>query len=242
MTGRALRGALLLLLALPVLSSTAAETRRVEGLEFDNILVYGSVEVEVSQGDAVLLQLRGDEASLAKQPFFIDDRRTLVLGRTADSSSDRFSDVRYRLTVVELNHIELVGSGEVYLKPAVVEKFYGAVEGSGDLRIFDLQGEDITLQVSGSGDIEVAVIKSKALQMIVSGSGDIAIGEMNTRDAEVSLNGSGDIAVETGSADQLLVHIVGSGDVDMQEVAARDVEINVVGSGTPKSEPPRSWK
>ena len=115
MTGRALRGALLLLLALPVFASTAAETRRVEGLEFDNILVYGSVEVEVSQGDAVLLQLRGDAASLAKQPFFIDDRRTLVLGRTADSSSDSFTDVKYRLTVVELNHIELVGSGEVYL-------------------------------------------------------------------------------------------------------------------------------
>ena len=114
---------LLLLSLLPVLAASAAETRRVEGLEFDNILVYGSVEVEISQGDAVVLQLRGDEDDLDKQPFFVDDRKTLVLGRSGAEKGDRFGGVKYRLTVVELKHVELFGSGEVYVKPVQVGDF-----------------------------------------------------------------------------------------------------------------------
>ena len=223
---------LLMVLTLVIVMPATAETRRVEGLEFERVLVHGSVKVEISQGDVVELLMRGDEELLDKQPFFVKGD-TLVLGKSPEHRRQNFSKVKYKLTVADLKHLQLNGSGEVYVKPLQTLDLYVSLEGSGDIKLFDLQGRDVTLQASGSGDIQVAKMQVEELKAVLSGSGDIHVGELSAEQMEVTLNGSGDISVEgQGVAKKLDANVVGSGDIDLEQVDSMDVQVNIVGSGT----------
>jgi hypothetical protein len=218
----------LALVAMPLM----AETQRVEGLEFERVLVHGSVKVEISQGDETELLMRGDQDQLEKQPFFVKGD-TLVLGKSLKYKRDNFHNVKYKLTVVDLQHLQLNGSGEIYVKPLQTLDLYVSLEGSGDIKLFELRGRDITLQASGSGDIQAADLQAEELRAVLSGSGDIHIGELSVKNMTVTLNGSGDISVDgTGVAETLDANVVGSGDIDLKKLDAMEVQVNIVGSGT----------
>lgn len=217
-----------IMLALP----GQAGTQQVEGLEFERVLVHGNVKVEISQGDTVELVLRGEASDLGKQPFFVDDD-TLVLGHSRNHRSQSFSGVKFKLTVPQLHHLQLKGSGEVYVRPMQIEDMYAAVEGSGNIKLFDMQGGSLLLRMSGSGDIHVAKLNLEKLEIQLSGSGDIFLGELVAGQIETSINGSGDIKTQDGgSAKVIEMNIVGSGDIDFTPVDIASVEVNIMGSGT----------
>jgi hypothetical protein len=191
-----------------------ADTQRVEDLEFQRILVHGSTTVEITQGEDELLQLRGSSKDLEKQPFFLDGD-TLVLGQSKAHPGKSFSDVKFKLTVARLEHLQLTGSGEVYVKPLEARDLHVSVEGSGEMKLFGVNGQDVTLIVSGSGEIQVVELVAQQLQIVLSGSGEIQLGKLSAQEIEASVNGSGDIVVQdAGSADSVEINIVGSGDVD----------------------------
>jgi hypothetical protein len=208
-----------------------AETVRVTDLSFDRVALYGSSELEVSQGDEVELVLRGSSNALDKQPFYLDGD-LLILGRNK-RSGDSADSVQYKLTVPDLRHLQLNGSGEIYVKPLELEDFTISVEGSGEIKLFSVSAQNLTLRVSGSGDIQAARLVAKDLQVVLSGSGDIDIGELETTTAEFSLNGSGDIGVRgNGSAEQVEVNVIGSGDIEIQPLLAQEVVVHIMGSGS----------
>ena len=223
-------GALLLAacLALPA----AAETQRVEGLSVDRVLVRGSVDVEITQDDDEVLLIKGTEEQLASKPFYVDGG-TLVLG---DSRKDRAADfrgVKYKLSVRELERVQLKGSGEVYVRPLEADEFYAAVEGTGTIRLFDIQADRITLQVSGSGDVQVAALVAPEVSLVLSGSGDMHLKSLKAEETEASVNGSGDMSLQgPGSTHSLELKLVGSGDIDFRDLNAHSIEINIVGSGS----------
>ena len=99
-----------------------AETLRVKDLSFNQVLLHGSSELEVSQGDEVELILRGKASKLEKNPFYLKGN-TLVLGRTEHSNSD-FGHVKYKLTLVDLSHLQLDGSGKIFARPLEVEDLH----------------------------------------------------------------------------------------------------------------------
>ena len=209
-----------------------ADSQRVEGLEFERVVVKGPVEVEISQGDDVLLQIKGSEKDLEKQPFYVEGD-TLVLGESrADRKAD-FKGVKFRLSVDTLEHLRLKGSGEVFVRPLESGDLYVAVEGSGDVKLFAVKAREATLQVSGSGDIQVVELEAPDVQLVLSGSGDIHLGELVAEETDASVNGSGDMSLEgDGSTHSLELNIVGSGDIDFRHLNAHSIEINIVGSGT----------
>jgi hypothetical protein len=224
---RALFFSLVLLLAT---APAWADTRRVEGLEFDRVVVKGGVMVEISQGDAAGLILRGAADDLEREPFLLSGS-TLVLG--ADRSGRLYDDVQYKVTVVKLGNLQLKGSGEVYVKPLVTGDLYAAIEGSGDLRLFSIEADDVTLQVSGSGDLQLASVSAEELSAVLSGSGGMHFGEVELESMVVSIMGSGDVTAKgPGRTDGLDVNVIGSGNADLGAVVAREVEANVIGSGS----------
>ena len=217
-------------LALPALG----ETQRVEGISVDRVVVKGSVEVEINQDDDELLLVKGSESQLAKKPFYVDDG-TLVLGVSREDRKANFHGVKFKLSLSELEHVQLKGSGEVYVRPLRTGKFYAAVEGSGDIKLYDLEADRATLQVSGSGDIHVAELVAPEVRLVLSGSGDIHLQEMTAEETDASVNGSGDMSLQgEGSTHLLELNIVGSGDIDFRDLNAHSIEINIVGSGTAK--------
>ncbi len=216
-----------LLLSLP----SRAETVQVHGLDFGRILVHGSVDVEVSQGDEPELVIRGKNSDLEQHPFFTDGD-TLVLGRNQQHHSN-FGNLKFKVTVANLEQLQLHGSGDVYVKPLVVEDLYVSVDGSGDIKLFGVRGRSLILKVSGSGDIRAVTLDAEEVKLVVSGSGDLQIGELHAEWVKASLSGSGDIGVENGgTVMEMDINIVGSGAIDFEAVSARIASVNIVGSGT----------
>ncbi|QIB66947.1 GIN domain-containing protein [Kineobactrum salinum] len=218
-----------LLLSLP----TLAATQRVAGLEeVDQVHVYGSVEVEISQGAESELLLRGSDASLQRQPFYVRGN-TLVLGRSVEHRNANFSDVKYKLTLPELSRLQLQGSGQVYLRKFVTPRIQVIVDGTGDIRLFDIESEEASFRMSGSGDIQAARVAVEQLRLNLSGSGDIHLGETAAQDTVAVINGSGDISVrEPSYCDNVEISIIGSGDVDMRKLDGVSFAVKIVGSGT----------
>ncbi len=223
--------ALFFLCAMLVSLSSRADTQQVGGLEFSRVLIMGSAEVEISQGDTPELMVRGSESDLEKQPFFVDGD-TLILGRAQKRSYD-FSDLKFKLVVADIEHLQLSGSGEVYVKPLTVEDLYVSVEGSGEIKLYGVRGRDLTIMVSGSGQAQVVDLAGSDVKIVVSGSGELFVGKLKATRVEASVAGSGDVIVQqNGEVSDLRINIAGSGDVDLENVAAKSVEVNIAGSGT----------
>ncbi|MFV0277981.1 MAG: GIN domain-containing protein [Parahaliea sp.] len=235
---RRLGVALLACLALPL----HAETRRVEGLEFDAVVVYGDVAVEISQSnsESVELLMRGDSAVLDRQPFLVEDR-TLVLGRSRSHPGDDFSGIKFRLRTPALEHLESRGGGEIYVRPLRCSRLFISLAGSGTVRLYQVDAGDTVLQLGGSGDVQLAELSTDKLSVALSGSGDIQFGTLTARAIELSLQGSGGISLTTAAAgdtrtagsrvETLAVSVIGSGDVAFDDLPVAHVSVNIVGSG-----------
>ena len=225
---------LLVFLLAPLSGAAGEDTLRVDNLAVDSVLVYGPVEVEISQGEPTLLLVRGDQQRLQQQPFFVEGT-TLVLGKSQDESrSDRnASETKFKLALPVLRSVQLIGSGDVYIKPLQVDDLSIALEGSGDMKFFAVKGRNIKVAGSGSGDIQLAELAAQTLTLVQAGSGDIVVGKLEVADLSVSLNGSGDIKLDKpASAAKVEMNIVGSGDIDFAHLDADTAVVNIVGSGT----------
>lgn len=205
-------------------------TQSVEGLEFESVVVWGSAEAEITQGDATQLRVRGSSDDLDAEPFFVSDK-VLYLGRSA-SGVRLDSHLRFKLTAVDLKKISLKGSGEIYVKPLQADSLVISVEGSGDINLHKVTVGELELIVAGSGSIQLAEAEAKEIEMEVSGSGTMELGTIKADSLETSLNGSGDVLLaKKGQVTELTVSVVGSGDVEFGELRASEVDVNIMGSG-----------
>lgn len=218
----------------------ADETRRVEGLEFTRVVLAGTGEVEISQGETYELQLRGDARDLDDEPFQLGPDG-LVLGKSRRNSSRNYPDVRFRVVMPELHEVRVDGAGEVYVREFTrdaggdgetgVVRF--EVDGAGDLRLFGIDAPEVELRVKGSGDLKAVRVFADTIEAVVSGSGDLYIGEVRADRGEFVVTGSGDLEVtEPGFVRDLEVSVIGSGDAGLDDVASEVAEANIVGSGT----------
>lgn len=207
-----------------------AATRSVEGLEFDSVVVWGSAEVEITQGEAMHLRVRGSSEDLDEEPFFVSDN-VLYLGRTA-SGHRLDSHLKFKLMAIDLEKIALKGSGEIFVKPLQAESLLVSVEGSGDINLHKVTGGELEMVVAGSGSIQLAKAEAREIEAEISGSGTVDFGAIKVDRLVVSLNGSGDVlAAKDGQVTDLKVKVVGSGDVEFGRLQASEVDVNIMGSG-----------
>lgn len=177
-----------LLLALPQLA-LAADVQRVEGLDVDEVVVHGSVEVEITQSDGTELLIRGRPSDLQPAPFHIRGR-TLLLGLPEGGRSSKLKDLQFKLTLPTLARLQLRGSGDVFVR--------------------SLSTPALTL--TGSGDIHLGPVTAEEIAAVVNGSGDISSGKGSTSAAvEISIVGSGEVNFSALDGDQAEINIVCSG-------------------------------
>lgn len=190
----------------------------------------GAVVLDTS-GDLTISE--GDPALTIHAPERVIDRLTatvrdgvLELGR-APGIPFAFGggEIRYDLTVRDLDSIEVNGSGDVVANVSgddlVIE-----INGSGDVAVSGLDAATIEVTISGSGDVELGG-RADELTVEVNGSGDVDSDALEVRDARVAIDGSGDARLHvTGT---LRVDISGSGSV--RHRGGADVDADVSGSG-----------
>jgi hypothetical protein len=222
-----------LLLALPRLTvaATAAEVQRVDGLDVDQVVVHGSIQVEITQGDSPELLLKGDPNELEPSPFHVRGR-SLVLGLPADASRSTVRNVKYKLTLPTLSRLQLVGSGEVYVRPFATPALTVLVDGSGDVRLYDLDTDRARFDMRGSGSIQAAKVQAESVRLSLTGSGDIHLGQVLAQNTQAVVNGSGEVSSGVDSRSEITgISIVGSGDVNFAGLDGDQAEITIVGSG-----------
>lgn len=227
-----LLAALLLVLPQLVLAAAAAGVQRVEGLDVDEVVVHGSIEVEISQGDTVELLLRGRQRELEPPPFHVRER-TLVLGLPAGARSSKVKGVQYKLTLPALARLQLQGSGDVFVRPFTTPALSVMVAGSGEVRLYDLDAGNVRFDMRGSGDIQAARVQAESVRLTLTGSGAIHLGRVLTGSLQAVVNGSGDVSSGVdGRSETIEINIVGSGDVNFAGLDGDEANINIVGSGT----------
>lgn len=209
------------------LASAAVTT--VEGLEFSNVQLLGSNELEITQGEANTLKIRGDESDLDPAPFVLEGD-TLRLG--INSRGNAVDDVKFKLTVSKLSELLLEGSGVAFVKPLVVGDLLVSVDGSGVIRMFDVEAVDLELRVAGSGALQAVNVNAHKARLNLKGSGDIQLGSLAAGTIKTHIAGSGDITVEDGGAAKRMdIGVMGSGDVDMAKLSAEEAKVTIMGSG-----------
>ena len=181
------------------------ETRNVGN--FDAVKSSGSIDIEISSGDAYSVRVEDDENIL---PIIITEVENGTL------------NVHYKSnTSVNNDH------AKVYIKAPSLEKITSS--GSANITITDAirNGHEIEVNVSGSGSIEGGVDAPK-ISASIGGSGNVSL-QGRTKDFEAKVSGSGDLDCSALQSENTTVRVSGSGNAHV--FASVRLEAHVSGSG-----------
>lgn len=198
------------------------ETRDVGG--FDAIELAGEGRVEIEYGDTESLVIEAEDNLM---PLLTSDVTggKLVLGTTRNI--DPTEDVVYAVTVIELEDIELSGSGNIMAPDIAEDRITLELSGSGSMFLTDMEVEDVDAEISGSGNIELSG-RSTRLDGSITGSGALNAEALSVAEADVSISGSGDAVVNV--SDELIADVSGSGSIEY--LGSPSVDSDVSGSGS----------
>lgn len=198
-----------------------SEEREIESVTA--VVLDTSGDVTISEGEPSLV-IHASEGALDRLTSEVVDD-TLVLG-TKPGAGFTFGQVRYELTLPDLEAIELNGSGDIDSTVSAGGTIRLDLEGSGDVEWTGLATDRVEARLTGSGDIALSGT-TRELAIELDGSGDINAEDLDAQDAVVSIEGSGNIDVAV--QDNLSAEIAGSGRVTYSGDPA--VNSSVSGSG-----------
>jgi hypothetical protein len=207
----------------PIVASgpTTSEEREIDAVT--TVVLATSGDLSISEGEPGLV-IHAPQGALARLTSDVDGE-TLVLG-TSPGSEIVLGQVRYDLTLPDLDAIELNGSGDIDATVSAAGTIRVDLDGSGDIEWTDLEADRVEIRVAGSGDIELAGTATE-LAIELDGSGSVDAADLQAQTAVVSIGGSGNIDVSV--RDDLSVNIAGSGRVTYSGDPSVDSE--VTGSG-----------
>jgi hypothetical protein len=209
--------------------ANAGTVNTVDGLDINRVELLGNNELQLSQGDETSMQYRSKKDNTKRPPFSVHGK-TLRLG--VDEKGNRVNQVKYKVTVTELESLLVKGSGEAYIRPLDMEDLVIALHGSGAVRAYEIKANKLELKLDGSGNIQAEAVEAKTALLHLKGSGDLQLGSLNADKVTTNLDGSGDIDIdEEGRVDDLKIRLLGSGDVSLGKLQATRADVTIMGSG-----------
>ena len=215
--------------SLPVLSRGAQET--VEGFgiwqnvrgtgpviveerplpDFSKLDFLGEGNVNIQVGEQPGVRVEAQENLLAYLETRVEGD-TLRISTRNGVNLYSTEQIRFYVTVDELDFIRLSGSGNIYTEALSADWFEASLIGSGDIRMDALDAERLVLRLGGSGNIE--------------------LDEVNAGEINADIIGSGNIRVQGGAADTQEIQITGSGNYDAGDLPGRIADVKIPGSGS----------
>ena len=190
--------------------TTMSENREVGA--FDSIELESFGDVFIEQGDEPGVVV---EADVELIEYVNTDVRNgtlyLRVGDRGQNVSVTNADLRFFVTVSDLEKLSIPGSGDMFVE--------------------DVRVDDLTVEINGSGDVTMQDVKNgSSLFMEIDGSGEISIRKAEFDEIESRIRGSGDISIG-GKADEQSIQVGGSGDYIGGDLESQSVEIAIQGSG-----------
>lgn len=185
-----------------------SEERAISGVEGVALSFVG--DLQVTQGDEEKLVITGDDNVL---PLITTEVRDGVLniGGRSTLGIPMTADVRYDLTVRDLNSLRMSGAGNAEMDGLETGDLTVDISGAGNLSIRNLQADRVTAEMSGLGNLELDG-KADRVAVNMSGAGNYDGGDLETGSADVSLSGLGNATV--WATESLNASVSGAGNIE----------------------------
>lgn len=199
-----------------------SESRDVSG--FSEVALLGSGSLSIEQTGTESLTIEADDNVLPLIQSTVSGGR-LTIGPKENTSITNIKTLNYKLTVKDLNALDLSGSGNVTAPKINSDAMSLKISGSGNISI-GVTANSLGTTVSGSGEVTVSG-KAARQQLTISGSGNYKAGDLESKEATVKVSGSGNATLKV--SDALDATISGSGNIEY--TGNPTVTQNVSGSG-----------
>ena len=201
---------------------TVSEEREIEAVT--TLVLDSSGDVTITEGEPSLV-IHAQQGTLDRLTSDVSGD-TLTLGATGGFLNWGFGEVRYELTLPDLEMLELNGSGDIDSAISTDGTLVINIDGSGDVEFAEFEAERVEVKITGSGGVDLAGSATE-LAIELDGSGNVDAGDFDVQEATVEIGGSGDVSLAV--RDNLAVRISGSGRVEYTGDPVVDSEIS--GSG-----------
>lgn len=210
------------------------------------VLARDVVKIERSVGDFNKIHMMGTGNLILAQ----DSEASVLIEANKDASKEIQTSVRngvltleydpktwrqifrksdsltYYITAVELDGIEISGSGNFQAESIVTDQLTLIINGSGTATINAMTTDTINTHVNGSGTFSLAG-RATHQEVDIRGSGEYRAGNLISDTADVRISGSGKVAVNANEV--LKVKVSGSG--LLEYTGSPKTTLDVSGSG-----------
>lgn len=199
--------------------------------DFDQIVISGSTDIELVQGESEGVYGQGDTDDLDELEIYVEGRKLIIRPKKRSwISSWGSNDVNLVIELRDISGLRLSGSGELDAQSLEGGELTLSISGSGDIDIEELRVGRLELTVSGSADVDLAG-EAQSQEVVISGSGDYSAEDLASVSARVRVSGSADARIRV--RDSLEATVSGSGSVRYR--GKPDVSRRVSGSGDIRS-------
>jgi hypothetical protein len=200
-----------------------SEIREVSG--FNRVSVSGSGLVILDQGQEETLKIEAGENIMEYITTEVSGNELKIDYKNMPRGL-RFSEVKFYLTVKELEKFVLSGSAKLEGSKISANELELTISGSGRMAM-TLEVESLKANIDGSGKFELEGTAGQQ-QIATAGSGNFYGKDLAGKEADVNLAGSG--RAEVNVSDKLDVTISGSGKIYYLGEPAMG-KVNISGSG-----------
>ena len=169
-------------------NNVMSEARDVSG--FNEVELKGVGNLSLEQTGSESLTVEAEEDVLPKIRTEVENKR-LIISPERNTSINTTKPINYKLTVKDLNTLEVSGSGNVEAK--------------------DINTDELAVTIGGAGDVEIRG-SADSQEVEISGSGEYRAGDLESKEATIDVRGSGLATVNV--SDELEAEVSGSGSVE----------------------------
>jgi hypothetical protein len=183
-----------------------SEEREISGI--DEVDFLGMGDLIITQGEEESLVVEADDNVLPLIETDVSGDR-LIIGYKTGYNFIPTSNVKFYLTVIDLDSISLKGAGNIDCDNLETGELEFEISGAGDID-FTLDADELTVTSSGAGDMNFSG-EVQRQDVVISGVGRYNSKELISEECKVTLSGAGSVTVNV--TEELDIKVSGVGNV-----------------------------
>jgi hypothetical protein len=167
-------------------TSVTEESRNVSGFEAVELRGVGNLAIEQTGSES--LSVEAEEDVLPKIRTEVVNNR-LIIGPKPNTTIHTTEPINYKLTVKDLNALEVSGSGNVEAEGIGTDRLAVTISGEGNVKTGG-EADQQEINISGSGHYRAEGLESREVKIAVMGAGSAIVNVREELDAKISGVGS----------------------------------------------------
>jgi len=200
-------------------------TQSFEVGDFERLDFSGIGRIELTQGDSTSLEVEAEENIINALKIETTGNKLNIGIKRGYFNIIPTKDIIFRLTVMDLDKIDLTGAGALVCDSFATEKLSIDSSGLGSIDM-DMAAEDLEVSISGAGKVSIAG-KVDTQKISISGVGSYSSKDLISRVCEIDISGAGKAAVNV--TETLDITMSGVGNVEY--IGNPSISQNISGVG-----------